>query len=76
MSMSHGPIETNHAYLNFSVLKNVSQILCDAVLWPKILLCKVDGLLVRQDGCWVRAEEFLLHTHVVVSDSEYCSAIL
>jgi hypothetical protein len=55
-------------YLDLGVFEDIAQVLCDAVLWAQVLLCEVDGLLVGQDGGGVRAQELLLHTHVVIGN--------
>ena len=56
-------------YLDFGILKNIAEVLSDAIFRSQILLSKVDGLFVGKDGRGIRAEELLLNTHVVIGDS-------
>ena len=61
-------IDRRATYLNLGVLKDITEVLRDAILRPQVLLSEVNGLLVREDGGRVRAEELLLDTHVVVGN--------
>lgn len=54
--------------LNFGVLINIPQILSDTVVSTQVLFSKVDCFLVRQDGCGVALQKFLLDSHVVVGN--------
>jgi hypothetical protein len=64
------------AYLDFSVFKDVSQVLGDSIIVAQILLREVDCLLVAQDCSGVRLQELLFNTHVMVSNSQDCGSIL
>ena len=62
-------------YFDLSVFENASQVLRDPVIRAKVLLGEVDCLFVTQNGRWVRTEELLLDTHVVIGNGEHGRSI-
>lgn len=62
--------------LDLGIFEDIAQVLRNAVLWTQVLLSKVDGLLVTQDGCGVGSEELLFDTHVVIGNGKDGRTIL
>ena len=60
-------VGVNGTYFYFSVLKHIPQILSDAIVWTQVLLSEIDSFLVRENRSWIRPQELLLDTHIVVS---------
>ena len=68
--------EDGNIKLVLRIFIHVLQVLCDAILRSQILLCEIYCLFVAKNSGRVRAQEFLLYTHVVVGNGKDSCAVL
>lgn len=62
-------------YLIFGIFIYASEILCNSILWSKMLLSEINCLFVWQYGCWIGPQKFLFNAHVMVCNGQYCNFI-
>ena len=69
-------LNTIFTYLNFSIFKDIPQILSDAIVRTQILFSKVDRFLIAEDRCGIRLKEFLFDAHIMVGNRKHGRSIL
>ena len=55
-------------YFILGIVIDISEILSDSIIRSEVLLSKVDSFLIAENGSRVRPQEFLLYSHIVISD--------